>query len=111
MPRSASAATFDPLRTPPHVTLANFYPFAPGEVAGPHWSESDLYLPVTNGSGEVRVGPRRFQLASGQLLHVPWAAPIQYLAPKRDPFVVIGVHLKYLPWQERATPPLHTSGR
>ena len=118
MPRTVPAASsqqptaaFDPLRTPPRVTLANFYPFAPGEVAGPQWSESDLYLPVTSGAGEVRVGPRRFQLQRGQLLHVPWAAPIHYLAPRRDPFVVIGVHLKYLPWQEKAAPPLHTSVR
>jgi AraC-like DNA-binding protein len=100
---------FDPLRTPPHVTLANFYPFRPGEVAGTHWSESNLFLPVTSGRGEVRVGPQRFQLQQGQILHVPWAAPVRYQADARDPFVLIGLHFKYLSWSARATPSLHTS--
>jgi AraC-like DNA-binding protein len=100
--------TFDPLRTPPHIALANFYPFAPNETAGPHWSESNLFLPATHGRGEVQVGPQRFELRQGQILHVPWAAPIRYIAPARDPFVVIGLHLNYLPWGTLAAPPLHT---
>ena len=97
------------LDTPPHVALANFYPFARNEVAGPHWSESNLFLPATNGRGVVRVGPQRFDLKQGQLLHVPWAAPIQYVADARDPFVLIGVHLQYIPWSSMAARPLHTS--
>lgn len=106
----ADKRAFDPLATPPRVRLANFYPFAPGEVAGPHWSESNLFLPATHGQGEVQVGPRRFALQAGQVLHVPWAAPLCYRAPLQDPFVLIGIHLSYLSW---AAPPvarpLHTS--
>ena len=100
---------FDPLRMPPRVTLANFYPFAPGEVTGPHWSESDLYLPATNGRGEILLGPRRFELNRGQVLHVPWAAPILYRADRRDPFVLIGLHFKYVLWTDTVSHPLHTS--
>ena len=102
-------SAYEPLLNPPHVPLANFYPFASGEVAGPHWSESNLFLPVTSGKGAVRVGPRRFELTQGQILHVPWAAPLEYRADARDPFVVIGLHFKYLPWSQTSTPPLHTS--
>jgi AraC-like DNA-binding protein len=102
---------FDPLQTPPRVTLANFYPFAPGEIAGPHWSESDLFLPATNGRGEILLGPRKFELVRGQILHVPWAAPIQYRADRHDPFVLIGVHFKYVPWAEPVAQPLHSSRR
>ena len=100
---------YDPLREPPRVTLANFYPFRSGESAGPHWSESNLFLPVTGGRGTVAVGPLNFALTQGQILHVPWAAPVRYQPDARDPFVVIGLHFKYLPWAARATPPLHTS--
>ena len=64
---------------------------------------------MTGGVGEVRVGPRRFALSRGQILHVPWAAPVKYRAAARDPFVLIGVHFKYLPWSAQATPPLHSS--
>ena len=102
-------ASFDLLTTPPHVTLGNFYPFAPGESAGPHWSESNLFLPVTSGKGEIDVGTQRFALTQGQVLHVPWATPVHYHADARDPFVVIGLHFKYLPWTDKATPPLHSS--
>ena len=101
-------AKFDPLKTPPHVTLANFYPFKPQEVASPRWSESNLFLPVTSGRGVVQVGPERFELSQGQVLQIPWASPIHYRADARDPFVLIGLHFKYLPWSDVATPPLHT---
>ncbi|HYF52322.1 MAG TPA: helix-turn-helix domain-containing protein [Planctomycetota bacterium] len=100
---------FSPLKLPPQVALANFYPFAKGERAGAHWSESDLYLPATGGRGFVQIGPQRFELRSGQVLHVPWGAPLLYEADSRDPFVLIGVHLKYLPWEKRVAAPLHTS--
>lgn len=100
---------FDPLRLPPRVALANFYPFAQGEIAGPHWSESDLYLPATNGRGEIQLGPRKFELHTGQVLHVPWATPIQYRADRRDPFVLIGLHFKYVSWTDSVSRPLHTS--
>src|SRR5207244_3236180 len=100
---------FDPLRTPPRVALANFYPFAPGEIVGPHWSESDLYLPATDGRGEILLGPRKFELSRGQVLHVPWAAPIQYRPDRRDPFVLIGLHFKYVLWTDDVSRPLHTS--
>jgi len=102
---------YSPLSTPPQVALANFYPFAPSERAGPHWSESDLYLPATSGRGTIRIGPQKFELSSGQVLHVPWAAPLQYDADARAPFVLIGVHLKHLPWSESVSAPLHTSRR
>jgi AraC-like DNA-binding protein len=93
------------------VALANFYPFAPGEVIGPHWSESDLYLPATNGKGVVEIGPKSYALCQGQLLHVPWKAPIRYCADARDPFVLIGLHLCYLPWPQSAAPLRHSSQR
>lgn len=101
---------FSVLRTPPRVGLANFYPFASGEISGPHWSESSLFLPCTNGRGEVQAGPKRFTLQAGQILHVPWASPLIYRAERSDPFVLIGVHLVYLPWSAPpVTRPLHTS--
>ena len=100
---------YDPLRTPPRVTLANFYPFRAGEVAGPHWSASDLFLPATHGRGEIQVGPRRFELLQGQILHVPWASPIRYQAERHDPFVLIGVHLSYVAWTEPPIAPIHSS--
>lgn len=105
------ATDYDPLRHPPRAALANFYPFRPGEVAGPHWSESNLLLPVTHGTGRVEVGPRSFELSAGDLLHVPWAAPLRYAADRNDPFVVIGLHLTYAPWTDPAAlRPLHTAG-
>ncbi|HEY3236796.1 MAG TPA: hypothetical protein VGJ84_18910, partial [Polyangiaceae bacterium] len=102
-------SSFDLLRTPPRAALANFYPFARGEQAGGHWSESNLFLPVTHGHGRIQVGPHWFELQAGQVLQVPWAAPIFYQADRLDPFVVIGLHFTYLPWP--ASPvgrPLHT---
>ncbi|MCW8133883.1 MAG: helix-turn-helix domain-containing protein, partial [Planctomycetota bacterium] len=103
---------FDLLATPPRVSLANFYPFEPGEVAGQHWSESNLFLPCTNGTGEIQVGPRRFTLQAGQIMHVPWAGPIVYRADRRDPFVVIGLHFFYRPWSDAPVPrPHHVSRR
>jgi AraC-like DNA-binding protein len=94
----AAAPSFDLLARPPRVLLANSYPFRRGEAVGPHWSESDLFLATTRGRGEVRVGPERFALESSMLLHVPWAAPVAYLADRRHPFMLIGVHLAYAPW-------------
>lgn len=106
---AAGPPAFDLLSTPPRVALANFYPFAPGEEAGRHWSESNLYLPVTHGLGRVQAGPRIFPLHAGQILQVPWAAPIAYFADRGDPFVVIGIHLVYAPWPAPpAGRPLHT---
>ena len=103
-------APFQILKTPPRVALANFYPFAPNERAGPHWSESSLFLPCTQGHGEVRAGLQHFKLEAGDVLHVPWAAPIEYHAPARDPFVVIGVHLRYESWDAPEVPmPLHSN--
>ena len=108
--RSGRMAAFDLLRTPPRVALANFYPFAPGEETGRHWSESNLFLPVTHGRGRIQVGPQTFELHAGQVLQVPWAAPILYRAERADPFVVIGIHLVYRPWSAPpAGRPLHTS--
>ncbi|MBA2480993.1 MAG: helix-turn-helix transcriptional regulator [Planctomycetes bacterium] len=99
---------FDLLATPPLPLLANFYPFRRGEIAGPHWSASDLYLATTQGTGVVRVGPERFTLEAGSLLHVPWSAPVEYHADRRQPFVLIGVHLAYDAWSQReSSPPLH----
>ena len=100
---------FDLLRTPPRVALANFYPFAPGEEAGRHWSESNLFLPVTHGRGRIQVGPQWFDVQAGQVLQIPWGAPIFYQADRREPFVVIGLHFTYLPWPAPpAGHPLHT---
>jgi AraC-like DNA-binding protein len=105
-----SVDAYDPLAWPPRVPLANHYPFRAGETSGPHWSESDLYLPVLSGRGTISVGPRSFALEPGQLLHVPWAAPVRYVPDVREPFAVIGVHLAYRRWQEPVvTHPLHTS--
>ncbi|MCZ7646504.1 MAG: AraC family transcriptional regulator [Planctomycetota bacterium] len=109
--RTPPGETFDPLRTPPRVLLANFYPFAPGEVALPRWSRSNLFLPCTGGRGTVQVGTRRFALRTGQVLHVPWATPLQYEADSRDPFVVIGVHLAYTGWNDRHAPVTHHAYR
>lgn len=104
------SAAFELLATPPRVCLANFYPFKPGEAAGPHWSESNLYLPCTSGTGEIQAGPRRFTLQAGQILQIPWATPLHYQADRHAPFVLIGVHLAYLPWfAPPAARPLHTS--
>lgn len=101
--------SFDLLKVPPRVCLANFYPFAPGQSEGPHWSESSLFLPVTHGCGNVQVGPQHFTLNSGQVLHVPWAAPIKYDADRHDPFVLIGIHLTYRPWLQKRLPFSHFS--
>ncbi len=90
--------TFDLLATPPRVAHASFYPFRPGERAGPHWSESDLFLPVIDGQGEIRVGERSYAVRRGQTVHVPWTTTVRYDAPRANPFVVIGVHLVYRPW-------------
>ncbi|HYE06956.1 MAG TPA: AraC family transcriptional regulator [Planctomycetota bacterium] len=89
---------FDLLATPPRVAQANFYPFRPGERAGPHWSESDLFLAVIEGRGEIRVGERSYAVSRGQIVHVPWTTTVRYDAPRADPFVVIGVHLVYRAW-------------
>jgi AraC-like DNA-binding protein len=108
--RSPESAPFRLLQTPPRVRLANFYPFKAGERAGPHWSESDLYLPITQGQGALQVGPRRFVLSAGQVLHVPWAAPLLYEADRNDPFVAIGLHFSYASWDESEPGrPLHVS--
>jgi AraC-like DNA-binding protein/quercetin dioxygenase-like cupin family protein len=93
---------FDLLRTPPRVAHANFYPFAPGEGAGPHYSESDLFLVATDGAGRVRVGTHGFEMHPGQLVHVPWAVPVRYEADARDPFVLVGLHLVYRSWEDGA---------
>lgn len=106
---ASKSKTFDPLRTPPRVLLANFYPFKAGEIARERWSRSNLFLPATQGRGRVLVGPHTFELEGGQILHVPWAAPLRYEADKRDPFVLIGVHFAYAPWgMDRMSEPLHS---
>ncbi len=108
--RAATPRAFDPLGTPPRVLLANFYPFQKAEVAAERYSRSNLFLPATQGVGTMRVGPQTFTLRQGQVLHVPWAAPVRYEADRQDPFVVIGVHLAYAPWDtEPLPPPLHAS--
>lgn len=99
---------FDVQKYPPQLLLANYYPFLAGESAGPHWSESILYLLCLSGYGVVRCGPQEFELSSGAVLAVPWACPIEYRADRQDPFVVIGVHLEFLPWNQSApSPPAH----
>lgn len=95
--------SFDALATPPRVSLANYYPFGAGQIVGPQWSASNLFLPATHGRGHVNVGPERFALRAGQILHVPWAAPIRYEADAHEPFVVIGVHLEYRAWDTAVT--------
>jgi len=108
--RAEPQAPFSLLETPPRVRLANFYPFRPGERAGPHWSESDLFLPITQGQGTLQVGPQRFALSAGQVLHVPWAAPLLYEADRQSPFVAIGLHFAYAPWDAPDLGrPLHVS--
>jgi AraC-like DNA-binding protein len=100
--------TVELLATPPRVLLANFYPFASGEVVGPHWSESSLFLLNMRGRGTMQVGPQRFELFPGQILHVPWACPLLYRAARADPFTLIGLHLSFLPWTSPPPgPPLH----
>ncbi|MBE7463389.1 MAG: helix-turn-helix transcriptional regulator [Planctomycetes bacterium] len=111
MPVPRAETPFDPLSTPPRVLLANFYPFAPGEFAPPRWSRSNLFLPCTAGRGIVQVGTRRFALSAGQVLHVPWATVLQYEADAREPFVLIGVHLAYAPWEDQAGPRPHHAYR
>ncbi len=103
-------STFDLLDTPPRVAHANVYPFRPGERAGPHWSESDLFLPVLDGRGEIRVGERVFAVRRGQVVHVPWTTVVRYDAARAEPFVLIGVHLVYRPWSAtKAEYPHHVS--
>ncbi len=86
----------------PRVGLANFYLFQPGEIVGPYWTKSDFYLPVLRGTGEIRVRGERYQVRAGQIVHAPWTAPVHILADARDPFLLIGVHLVYLPWDAPA---------
>jgi AraC-like DNA-binding protein len=86
------------LETTPRVALANFYPFRQGEVVGPQWSPSDLFLPVLRGTGEIWIAGQAHAMRAGQIAHVPWAAPVRYRADARDPFLVIGIHLVYQPW-------------
>jgi iron complex transport system substrate-binding protein len=100
---------FDLLQLPPRVALANFYPFAPGEQVGPHWSQSTLFLVATKGTGEVRAGGQQFTLNSAMAAHVPWAMPVHYAAARQRPFVLIGVHLLFAPWSaDGAEIPRHT---
>ena len=102
------ATPWDPLRWPPRVTMANFYPFRPGERVGPQWSPSALVLMITQGEGVITIGGKPFAATAGTALFVPWAMPVHYAADLLHPMVAIGVHLAFLPWDtEDAGPPPH----
>jgi len=90
---------FDMLRSTPRVALANVYPFAPGQQVGRHASESSLFVLVTGGSGRIQVGQKWFDLHQSSILHVPWETAVLYEAAAKDPFVLVCLHLDYLPWQ------------
>jgi AraC-like DNA-binding protein len=92
------ATPYDPLRWPPKVAMANFYPFRPGERVGPQWSASALVLAITQGVGAITIGGRPFAAEPGTMLYVPWTMPVLYVADQRQPMVAIGIHLAFAPW-------------
>jgi len=91
-------ADFDVLAAPPRVLLASFYPFAARQAAGPFWNESSGFVSIVRGRGVIQIGPTRFDVSSGQVVHVPWSRPFRFEADSTDPFSVLGVHLSYEPW-------------
>jgi len=102
MPK-ARPREFDILAAPPRVLLSNFFPFAPGQAAPPFWCESSFFLLAVRGRGTIRIGPKEFDLSSGQVVHVPWSSPIGLTADHVDPFTVLSVLLSYEPWSSASS--------
>lgn len=74
------------------AALANIYPFAPGEVVGPHASQSVMTVVCLRGVGILDLPSGSCPLATGDVLRLELGTPRRYRADARDPFVLIGVH-------------------
>ncbi|MFT3766295.1 MAG: AraC family ligand binding domain-containing protein [Minicystis sp.] len=77
----------------PHVALANWYQFMPGEEAGSPRVKSRMLLWCRSGAGQVWVDGRECRLGPGDFLVLPWGHAIRYRAARRQPFLVAGAHL------------------
>jgi AraC-like DNA-binding protein len=92
------AGTLDLLAFPPRVARANYYPFRPAEVVGPHHDHSELFICATQGKATITVAGKIFDVTPGSLVHVPWGAAVHYQADRHKPLSMICLHLWYLPW-------------
>ena len=77
----------------PIVIQANHYHFAPAETKrnGPVLSLMQLWC--RTGRGTVEANGQRYALPPGQAVLLPWRHTIRYLAERREPFLVSGIHI------------------
>lgn len=80
-----------------NVTLANLYPFTPGEQVGPHVSVSVLWLYTVRGRGRIELPEGGWSLAPGDVVCLPEGCPRWYHADADEPFTLIGVHASEQP--------------
>lgn len=77
----------------PIILHANTYRFAPGEVVHHRGVCSRMQVWCLEGRGALVVDGRREALTPGVVLLLPWGFEIRYLAERRRPFHLAGIHL------------------
>ncbi|MFH0918857.1 MAG: AraC family transcriptional regulator [Fibrobacterota bacterium] len=88
------------LSFPPRIIHANYFSFVPGQVVGPHWDNSNLFILVSEGKGIVRAARRDIQIREGMVCCIPWTLPVLYKADKNEPMKIATLHLEYRPWRK-----------
>src|SRR3989339_882348 len=88
------------LSFPPRIIHANYFSFLPGQVMGPHWDKSNLFILVSEGKGIVRAGCRDIQIREGMVCCIPWATPVLYKTDKNESMKIATLHLEYRPWRK-----------
>ena len=87
----------------PIVLHANHFQFAAGQVLENPCVGSRMLLWCRQGQGEVVVDGQRRILTADAWLLLPWRHRVQYIADRRRPFLVGGIHL--CPDHDRDAPP------
>lgn len=72
--------------------------FAPAHRLSFDRVESRMWLSCLHGRGRVEINGSSYELTPAVTLILPWAHAITYVADRRDPFMVCGLHL--VPWHD-----------
>ncbi len=75
------------------LVLANNYQFRSEQVVSYRQVMSRMFLWCRGGAGRVSVNGRSFDLGPGDFLMIPWRHSITYVAARRNPFLVAGIHV------------------
>ena len=91
------------ITTPLQVALACTKPFTRGERQQALWSESLNVIVGLAGTGTVQIRDREHRVEVGDVVVVPWAAPVIYTGISVDCWTLASIHL--VPWYSANIPP------